>query len=266
MGALLRKARLIPRSLAGVTARVLGESDQNRRSKAAERMLMVKKLLEARSRPAFIDAYLSAFEPAPPACWTEALAVPADPGPAGATLWKEMAAELGAAPRSEEEVAFAFDHLYYLPDDLLLKEDRTTMGTSVEGRVPYLDHPLVEFAAGLSLASRLAGGQGKQVLRMLARRHLPPEISERRKHGFSVPTEVWLRGPLDSLVGDLFSGAGSGVFRMDVLRRWHDEHRRHRDRAGRLWAAMAFELWWKQVGSASPETLAEAGRPLALSV
>jgi asparagine synthase (glutamine-hydrolysing) len=265
MGGLLRKARFIPRALASLGARAMGEGNQNRRTKAAEQILMVKKLLEARGRPAFIDAYLSAFEPAPPSCWREALAVEADPMGVGRTLWAEMTAEIGAIPANEEEIAFTVDHLYYLPDDLLLKEDRTTMGASVEGRVPYLDHGLVEFAAGLSLASRLDGGQGKQVLRAVARRHLPPEISERRKHGFSVPVEVWLRGPLDALAGDLFaSSAGSGVFEKRTLRRWHDEHRRGRDRAGRLWAAMMFELWWSLVGSARPAELADAGRPLAI--
>ena len=265
MGSLLRKARMIPRGLAGLGSRAMGESDQNRRTRTAEQVLMLKKLLEARSRPSFIDAYLSAFEPAPPDCWSEALAVPAAPSGVGRVLWDELVAEVGSTPETEEEIAFTFDHLFYLPDDLLLKEDRTTMGSSVEGRVPYLDHPLVEFAAGLSLSSRLDGGQGKQVLRTIARRHLPPEISERRKHGFSVPTEVWLRGPLDSLVGDLFASAGSGVFQRSTLQRWHTEHRQRRDRSGRLWAAMIFELWWQLVGSARPETLVEAGRPLEIS-
>lgn len=268
MGSLLRRARMIPRSLAGLGSRVLGEGDQNRRSRAAENLLMVKKLLEARSRPAFIDAYLSAFEPAPPSCWREALAVDADPPRTATRLWEQMVAETGRPPATEEEVAFTVDHLYYLPDDLLLKEDRTTMGSSVEGRVPYLDHPLVEFAAGLSLASRLGNGngEGKQVLRALARQMLPPEISERRKHGFSVPIETWLRGPLDGLLGDLIASEGSGVFRREVLKRWHAEHRRGRDRAGRLWSALAFELWWKTVGSATPAELVAAGRPLDIAV
>ena len=138
------------------------------------------------------------------------------------------------------------------------------MAFSLEARVPYLDHTLVEFAAGLPLASRLENGQGKRLLRILARRHLPPEISERGKHGFSAPIEDWLRGPLDSLVGDAFSGSGSGVFRMEALRRWHVEHRGGRDRSGPLWAALSFELWWRLVGSAAPAALSEAGRPLAV--
>src|SRR6185503_2756426 len=135
--------------------------------------------------------------------------------------------ELGALPASRASLAAAADHLWYLPDDLLLKEDRTTMGASVEGRVPYLDDALVRHAAGLPAHARLEGSTGKRVLRRLAERLLPPGIATRRKHGFSVPIEDWLRGPLDSLAGDTFAAAGSGLFRREVLQRWHGEHRRH---------------------------------------
>jgi hypothetical protein len=80
-----------------------------------------------------------------------------------------------------------------------------------------------------------------------------------------VPVEDWLRGPLDSLVGDVLAGSGSGVFRMEALRRWHDEHRRGIDRSGPLWAALTFELWWRSIGSASSESLAASGKPLRRS-
>ena len=189
--------------------------------------------------------------------------MPASPEAAVADLSAALARELGGSPARGEEAAFAFDHLYYLPDDLLLKEDRMTMAASVEGRVPFLDADLIRFAAGLPLDSRFENGNGKRVLRTLARRLLPPDVSERRKHGFSVPIEDWLRGPLDSLAGDTFAGTGSGLFRRDVLRRWHDEHRRQRDRSGPLWAALVWELWWRELGSAAPEQIAGAGRPLA---
>ena len=81
----------------------------------------------------------------------------------------------------------------------------------------------------------------------------------------TTPIEVWLRGPLASMAGDLFASEGSGVFRKATLQRWHAEHRQNRDRAGRLWSAMMFELWWKLVGSASPATLVAAGRPLEIT-
>jgi asparagine synthase (glutamine-hydrolysing) len=153
------------------------------------------------------------------------------------------------------------DHLWYLPDDLLLKEDRTTMGASIEGRVPYLDDALVRFAATLPASARNGDGSGKRVLRRLAERLLPADIAARPKHGFSVPIEDWLRGPLKGLAGDTFAGPGSGLFRMDVLRRWHDEHQRHVDRAGALWAALTFELWWREIGSADAAQLTAHGRP-----
>src|SRR5205823_11242679 len=143
----------------------------------------------------FMDAYLSAFEPTAPGRWSEALALEAEPADAARAMLDGIAAETGGVPAGEEELAFTVDHLYYLPDDLLLKEDRTTMGASVEGRVPYLDADLVAFAAGLPLATRFGADGGKELLRVLARRHLPADIAARRKHGFSVPIEDWLRGP-----------------------------------------------------------------------
>ena len=176
------------------------------------------------------------------------------------TLVREMAHELGALPHDRTAMALAADHLWYLPDDLLLKEDRTTMGASIEGRVPYLDDELVRFAAKLPMRARIEGSRAKVVLRRLAERHLPRHIALRRKHGFSVPVQDWLRGPLETLAGDTFAGAGSGLFHMRTVQRWHDEHRRHIDRSGPLWAALCFEQWWREIGSASPARLAEHGR------
>jgi asparagine synthase (glutamine-hydrolysing) len=259
--AMLRRIGWLPRGLATAAAGLLADRDQHRRTAGGERTIMVRKLLEARGRGSFVDAYLSTLEPAAPARWAEALAVAADPARVGQALLRELTGELGSPPEGKEVQAFAVDHLFYLPDDLLLKEDRCTMGASVEGRVPYLDAPLVTFAAGLPLASRFRDARGKHVLRLLARRLLPEAIAGRRKHGFSVPIEDWLRGPLDSLAGDVFAGTGSGMLDMAALRRWHDLHRRGRDRAGALWAALAFELWWSRIGSAPPARLADNGRP-----
>ncbi|NOT34534.1 MAG: hypothetical protein HOP12_10230, partial [Candidatus Eisenbacteria bacterium] len=200
-----------------------------------------------------LASYLSTLEPAAPSRWSEALTEPASLGAVPATLLAELHAELGYDPGDREGLAFAADHLWYLPDDLLLKEDRATMGASVEGRVPYLDDSLVRWAAGLPLSSRFGpNGEGKHVLRTLARRLLPEDLAARRKHGFSVPIEDWLRGPLDSLLGDVLASPGSGVFRTEVLKRWHDEHRARRDRSGPLWAALCFELWWREIAVISP--------------
>jgi asparagine synthase (glutamine-hydrolysing) len=263
LGSLLRRMRWLPRAVAAAGARALSDRDQHRSSLGGERLVMARKLLEARARDSFLGAYLSTLEPATPERWSEAVADGLAIDGVPSELRSEMVAELGGEPRDDASVSFLVDHLYYLPDDLLLKEDRTTMGVSVEGRVPFLDRALVEYAAGLPLEYRFDGRHGKRMLRAWAREVLPPEIAERGKHGFSVPIEDWLRGPLVELAGDTFSGNGSGVFRMPVLRRWLDEHRARRDRSGPLWAALTFELWWRNVASASPEALRAAGRPVA---
>jgi len=262
---MLARLAWLPPAVARAGARLLGERDQHRRTLSGERLVMARKLLEARGRGPFLGAYLSALEPARPAQWREATALAVDPGAVASALAAEMAQEIGAPHRDLTSIAWAADHLWYLPDDLLLKEDRSTMGASVEGRVPYLDDALVRFAATLPIASRIEGATSKRVLRRLAERVLPSEIVTRRKHGFSVPIEEWLRGPLDALAGDTFAGAGSGLFHMDVIRRWHDEHRRHRDRSGALWAVLCLELWWREIGTADAARLAGHGRPLRAS-
>jgi asparagine synthase (glutamine-hydrolysing) len=259
---LLANLHWLPPSLARAGARVLGDRDQHRRTLAGERLVMARKLLEARGRGPFLAAYLSTLEPLRPAAWREATALDVDPTVVAGALAGEMAREFPAPPRSAAALGSAADHLWYLPDDLLLKEDRSTMGASVEGRVPYLDDALVRFAAALPISSRIEGATGKRILRRLAERVLPSEIVRRRKHGFSVPIEDWLRGPLDALAGDTFAGPGSGLFHMDVIRNWHQEHRRHRDRSGALWAALCFELWWREVATADTARLIEHGRPL----
>jgi asparagine synthase (glutamine-hydrolysing) len=260
---LLARLGWLPRSAAALGARLLADRDQHRSTRTGERLIMVRKLLEARAHPTFFDAYLSTLAPAAAMRWHEAVALDGAARPVGGELWPELVDELAGPPEDDAAAAFAVDHLWYLPDDLLLKEDRMTMAASVEGRVPFLDADLVAYAAGLPLDSRFEGGAGKRVLRTLARRLLPDEVTRRGKHGFSVPIEEWLRGPLDTLLGDVIASADSGLFRRDALRRLHDDHRARRDRSGALWTALSWELWWRAVGGASPERIVADGAPLA---
>lgn len=253
---LLANLAWLPRPAARAAARLLGDRDQHRRTLHGERLIMAAKLLEARGRDSFLGAYLSTMEPATPSRWLEATALAAAPADVAPVMLAEMAAEMGGLPADRGAMALAADHLWYLPDDLLLKEDRTTMGASIEGRVPFLDDALVRFAASLPMRARLAGSTSKVVLRRLAERHLPARIAARGKHGFTVPTQEWLRGPLASLAGDTFASEGSGLFHRATLQRWHDEHRRHIDRSGALWAALSFELWWREIGRADTARLA----------
>src|SRR5262249_20784035 len=134
-----------------------------------------------------------------------------------------MQSEYGELPAGAEATALSSDFLFYLPDDLLLKEDRCCMGASVEGRVPYLDPALVRFAATLPAGFRIGPEGSKRILRRIGAELLPADLAARPKHGFSVPIEDWLRGPLDPLIADL-ANSGSGVFERDALRAWHTEH------------------------------------------
>ena len=111
---------------------------------------------------------------------------------------------LGASATSAELVhrLMALDMRTWLVDDVLTKMDKMSMAASVEARVPFLDHRLVEFVAGVPLAVKLAQGP-KTLLRRAARPLLPDATVRRRKHAFQIPLEPWLAGPLAGFVREI---------------------------------------------------------------
>jgi asparagine synthase (glutamine-hydrolysing) len=139
------------------------------------------------------------------------------------------------------------DSVSYLPDDILVKLDRAAMGVSLETRVPFLDHRLVEFAWRLPLSMKIRDGQGKWLLRQVLDQHVPRGLIERPKMGFGIPLDAWLRGPLKGWAEGLLSAsrlAGEGFFNPDPIQdMWKEHLGARRNRSYHLWGILMFQAW-----------------------
>ncbi|MGC5014906.1 asparagine synthase (glutamine-hydrolyzing) [Streptosporangium sp. DT93] len=134
----------------------------------------------------------------------------------------------------------------YLPGDLLVKTDLSTMACSVEARSPFLDHVLMEWAAGLPGELKIRGGTTKYLLKRALAGWLPADLLRRPKMGFGVPLASWLRAGLRPLAHDLLTDAtarGRGIFDPGAVARLLAEHAAGRDHSDRIWALLQFELW-----------------------
>jgi asparagine synthase (glutamine-hydrolysing) len=155
----------------------------------------------------------------------------------------------------------------YLPDDILVKLDRMSMAVSLEARVPYLDHEVVEYAFRIPDQWKLGAGGSKSILKEAFADLLPPAIRRRRKEGFSIPLKNWLRGPLKPMMLDLLAPGRireRGWFQDSEVTRLLDEHVRGRaNHAHRLWCLMMLEMSIDGIARRSRErsaTLQEVAR------
>lgn len=162
----------------------------------------------------------------------------------GSELQKTLAADLGSM----------------LANDMLVKVDRASMANSLEARVPFLDHRIVELGVGLPERFTLGSGavvQGKRVLRTLHERRFGTALARRKKRGFGVPVEKWLRGPFDAACEQLFARARLERFGLLApaelsdggFRRWAETD------PWLLWHAFALASWCEATLGDGPDAL-----------
>ncbi len=135
-----------------------------------------------------------------------------------------------------------------LPELLLMRVDKITMATSVEARVPFLDHHLIEYAMGLPRELKVKGNSGKHILKRALESVLPHDVLYKPKRGFGAPTREWFRGAEgESLVKQLLNSSirERSFFDYKFVRRLADEHaREQRDWSANLWCLLNLSLWY----------------------
>jgi len=147
-----------------------------------------------------------------------------------------------------------FDQMTYLPDDLLVKTDRVAMAVSLESRMPFLDHRLVEWSWRLPLSLKIRAGQDKWLLRQLLYRFVPQPLFDRPNPPFGVPLDRWLRGPLrewaESLLAEERLKREGFLDPAPIRQRWRIHLSAQRNFAPLLWDVLVFQAWLDKKGNA----------------
>jgi asparagine synthase (glutamine-hydrolysing) len=148
---------------------------------------------------------------------------------------------------SKVEKMMLWDMQSYLPNGILVKLDRASMGVSLEGRVPFLDQNIVKFAWSVPTKYKFKNNKGKWLLRQVLQQYIPKELVERPKSGFTLPLSDWLRGPLKDWAEELINPdrlADEGILNSDLVnKRWLEHQKGNTDWSNQLWSVLMFQLW-----------------------
>ncbi len=229
--------RAVPPGLLNEAVRAAGPlaPRELRAGRAGEKLHKLAGLLGARDASALHDRLVRTGDP------QAVLAATTSCAP-----WPDRA-DQRAAGLPLAEALMLFDTGHYMPDDILAKVDRASMAVSLETRTPFLERDLFSLAWSLPMGIKTRDGVGKAVLRDLLYRHVPCEMVDRPKAGFTVPVGRWLRGPLADWAESLISPsalARTGAFDSAAVRHLWQQHRSgRRDHETALWAVLMYQAW-----------------------
>lgn len=144
----------------------------------------------------------------------------------------------------------AIDYQTYMVDDILQKVDRATMSVSLEGREPFLDQHIIEWAAQLPSGYKYYQGQKKYIIKQIVHKYLPQQMMERPKMGFGIPIESWLNNELKDLVNEYLSEEclkAHGLFNSQTVRSIvADFFNGRKEKHLKIWYLLMFQMWYKQ--------------------
>ena len=148
---------------------------------------------------------------------------------------------------NSQQKMMALDLLTYLPDDILVKVDRAAMASSLETRVPLLDHKLIEYVWKIPHSLKLRNGDGKWILKQVLNKYVPKYLTDRPKMGFAIPLHSWLRGPLRDWAENLLNEKRlmqEGYFNPELIREKWDQHICNKKNWQHdLWNVLMFQAW-----------------------
>jgi len=174
-----------------------------------------------------------------------------------ADLFKKPIMQLSSAFDSKElndenhstlAYMMAIDYQTYLLDDILQKVDRAGMSVSLEGREPFLDHRIIEWAAQLPMEYKYNKGNKKFIIKEIVHKYLPKEMMDRPKMGFGIPIATWLQNDLKPFVDQYFDDAfitKQNIFNVNEIQRIKNSFYNGKvERAEKIWYLLMFQMWY----------------------